>query len=189
LKQTIELTLPSAGTVAIDNISTSGSVDVEFHLQAPNSATTRTSVWVRNAEGLNASGLDFAVAKVDDTHLEANLQLIATDGDLGLNVDTTGDADSVDLVGQWIRLSAARGAFYNGDGTSRFQAADDGLTITADDLVIVTGGDLGLDVIVDRLDVTGTGLYQLAPTVGSPGDIEAANLDIQLSKRDITSCN
>ncbi|MCK5875801.1 MAG: LysM peptidoglycan-binding domain-containing protein, partial [Alcanivoracaceae bacterium] len=178
----IEVTLSESGTVAIDNTSTGGDVDVLFTLPLAD-VDNGSSVWVRNSEGLNASGLVFATES-NGVEFNGNLQLLAVDGDLSLNEALIGDANDVNLVAQWMRLEAARGAFLNGDG-SRFQQVGDGLGLTADDLVLITGGDLGVSATVDRLNVIGTGLYQVA-VGGTPGTGgENADLDLQLSRRDI----
>ena len=177
----IQVFLAQAGTVSIDNTSTDGSVDVVFNLPLAD-VSNSSSVWVRNTEAMRALGLEFATVS-NSVEFDGNLQLLAVDGDLTLNEDQVADANDVNLVAQWMRLSAPRGAFLNGDA-SRFLQVGDGLVLTADDLVIVTGGDLGVEAIVDRADITGTGLYQVAPT-GTPGTGgENADLDILLSKRD-----
>ncbi|MDO9176587.1 MAG: hypothetical protein Q7V62_17410, partial [Actinomycetota bacterium] len=178
----ITINLSQAGTVAIDNLSADGSVDVIFNLPMAD-IDNGSSVWIRNNEALRAFGLEFATQN-NAVDFNGNLQLLAEHGDLTLNEDQVGDANPVELVAQWMRLSAARGAFRNGDG-SRFQNVGDGLVLTADDLVLITGGDLGVEATVDRLNVIGTGLYNVAPG-GAPGDGgEIANLDLQLQKRDI----
>ncbi len=183
VEDTIDVTLAVAGTVGIDNTSTDGSVDVIFNLPLAD-VSNGSSVWVRTSEAMRALGLEFATLS-NSVEFNGNLQLIALNGDLTLNEAQVGDANDVNLVAQWMRLEASRGAFLNGDG-SRFQQVGDGLILTADDLVIVTGGDLGVEATVDRLDITGTGLYQVAPA-GTPGSGgENADLDLQLSKRDIT---
>ncbi len=178
----IQVFLAQAGTVAIDNTSTDGSVDVVFNLPLAD-ASNGSSVWVRSTEAMRALGLEFATESAG-VEFDGNLQLLAVNGDLTLNEAQVGDANDVNLVAQWMRLEAARGAFLNGDG-SRFQQVGDGLGLTADDLVLITGGDLGVSATVDRLNVIGTGLYQVA-VGGTPGTGgENANLDLQLSRRDI----
>ncbi len=178
----IQVFLAQAGTVGIDNTSTDGEVDVVFNLPLAD-VSNGSSVWVRTSEAMRALGLEFATES-NAVEFNGNVQLLAVDGDLTLNEAQVGDANDVNLVAQWMRLSAPRGAFLNGDG-SRFLNVGDGLVLTADDLVIVTGGDLGVEATVDRIDITGTGLYQVAPG-GTPGTGgENADLNIQLSKRDI----
>ena len=178
----IQVFLAQAGTVAIDNTSTDGSVDVVFNLPLAD-ANNGSSVWVRSTEAMRALGLEFATES-GGIEFDGNLQLLAVNGDLTLNEAAVGDANDVNLVARWMRLEAARGAFLNGDG-SRFQQVGDGLGLTADDLVLITGGDLGVSATVDRLNVIGTGLYQVA-VGGTPGTGgENADLDLQLSRRDI----
>jgi hypothetical protein len=184
VQDSITVSLSESGTVAIDNRSADGSVDVIFDLQDPD-VDNGSSVWVRNNEAMRALGLRFATQR-GGVDFNGDLQLLAEHGDLTLNEDTSPDGDPVSLVADWMRLSAARGAFLNGDG-SRFMAANDGLSLTADDLVLITGGDFGARITADRLNVIGTGLYQVAPG-GAPGDGgEAANLDLVLRKRDLAS--
>ncbi|WP_229146672.1 LysM peptidoglycan-binding domain-containing protein [Alcanivorax sp. 1008] len=178
----IQVFLAQAGTVAIDNTSTDGSVDVVFNLPLAD-ASNGSSVWVRSTEALRALGLEFATES-GGVEFDGNLQLLAVNGDLTLNEAQVGDANDVNLVAQWMRLEAARGAFRNGD-TNRFQQVGDGLGLTADELVLITGGDLGVSATVDSLNVIGTGLYQVA-VGGTPGTGgENADLDLQLSRRDI----